>query len=280
MGSEFELTRHITIGQYVPADSPIHRFDPRFKLAAFALLILAVSFCGSYLANVCAMALSLFVFRVSRIPLSYGASGVKPTLPFMLALALLQLLFYGGVANTGTVFVHSGIIEITSASVKLVVVSAMRFIEIIFLTSVLTLSTTITELAHGLEQLLSPLKALKVPVHAFALIMTIAVRFVPTFAIEMEKMMKAQASRGAEFGTGEWWRIVRRTRDMFPIIVPLFTVALTRAEDLVLAMEARCYVPTDARTSYKRYRAHAGDYALLAIGVLLSFLLLAIPFPY
>ncbi|MCF8565135.1 energy-coupling factor transporter transmembrane protein EcfT [Alicyclobacillus tolerans] len=280
MAGEFELTRNITIGQYVPTNSIIHRFDPRFKLAMFAVLILTISFLSSYLANVAALILSLLLFYVSEIPLSYGMSGVKPALPFMIALAVLQLLFYGGVADTGIVLFHYGIIDITTASVKLVVVSAMRFVEIIFVTSVLTLSTTITELTHGMELLLRPLKVFKIPVHAFALIMTIAIRFVPTFAIEMEKMMKAQASRGAEFGTGQWWRIVQRTRDMFPIIVPLFNVALARAEDLVLAMEARCYTPTDERTSYKRYEAKPLDYVVLAVGLVVSAALIAIPFPY
>jgi len=280
VAGEFELSRNITIGQYVATNSLIHRFDPRFKLAVFAILILTISFCGSYLANVFALIMSLLLFFVSKIPLSYGMSGVKPALPFMLILAVLQLLFYGGVANTGTVYLHYGFVDITSASVKLVAVSAMRFVEIIFVTSVLTLSTTITELAHGIELLLRPLRVFKLPVHAFALIITIAVRFVPTFAMEMEKMMKAQASRGAEFGTGEWWRIIRRTRDMFPIIVPLFNVALTRAEDLVLAMEARCYTPTDERTSFKRYSAKRSDYLLFSLGIVLCVALLGIPFPY
>lgn len=280
MAGEFELSRNITIGQYVSTNSIIHRFDPRFKLAVFSILILTISFCGSYLANLVALGLSLLLFLVSKIRLAYGMSGVKPALPFMIILAILQLLFYGGVADTGTVYVHYGFVDITSASIKLVVVSAMRFVEIIFITSVLTLSTTITELAHGIELLLRPLRMIKLPVHAFALIITIAVRFVPTFAIEMEKMMKAQASRGAEFGTGEWWRIIKRTRDMFPIIVPLFNVALTRAEDLVLAMEARCYTPTDERTSFKRYDAKSSDYLLFTIGIVLSAALVGIPFPY
>ncbi len=281
MAGEFELSRNITIGQYVPTASVIHRLDPRFKLAMFSFLVLAASFCGSYYGNICALVVCTALFLISKIPLSYGISGIKPALPFMIALAVLQLLFYGGsFGGTGIEYVHWGIVQITSGSVKLVVVSTMRFVEIIFITSVLTLSTSTTELAHGMEQVLSPLKKIKVPVHAFALIMTIAVRFVPTFAIEMEKMMKAQASRGAEFGTGGWWRILQRTRDMFPIIVPLFNVALARAEDLVLAMEARCYTPTDERTSFKKYRAIPTDYIVFLSSLAVSIALVVVPFPH
>ncbi|TGV29914.1 energy-coupling factor transporter transmembrane protein EcfT, partial [Mesorhizobium sp. M00.F.Ca.ET.186.01.1.1] len=155
--------------------------------------------------------------------------------------------------------------------------SAMRFVEVIFLSSVLTLSTSTTELTHGMERLLGPLEKVKFPVHAFALIITIAIRFVPTFAMEMEKMMKAQASRGADFGTGEWWRIVQRTKDMFPIIIPLFNVALSRAEDLILAMEARCYMPGASRTRYTQYKAKGIDYAALVASVVISVVMLGIP---
>jgi len=281
MAGEFELTRNITIGQYVPTGSVIHRLDPRFKLFMFVILILAVSFCATYEGNLFALIICFAMFYVSKIPLSYGVSGIKPALPFMIVLGILQLLFYGpSFGGPGVLYFHWGFINITSKSVQLVVVSSMRFVEIIFLTSVLTLSTSTTELSHGMEQALHPLTYLKVPVHAFALIMTIAIRFVPTFAMETEKMMKAQASRGAEFGTGGWWRIVQRTRDMFPILLPLFNVALARAEDLVLAMEARCYVPSDARTQFKKYHANRTDYVVFSVTLILSLALVFIPFPH
>ncbi|WP_231705740.1 energy-coupling factor transporter transmembrane component T family protein, partial [Effusibacillus lacus] len=234
MSSAFELTRNITIGQYLPTGSAVHFMDPRFKLAAFTILILAIAICETYLGNLLALLFCLTLFRLARIPLSYGISGVKPAVPFIIILAVLQLLFYGEVAAGGSVYFEYGFVRITSDSIRLVVVSAMRFVEVIFLSSVLTLSTSTTELTHGIERLLGPLQKVRFPVHAFALIITIAIRFVPTFAMEMEKMMKAQASRGAEFGTGEWWRIVKRTKDMFPLIIPLFNVALSRAEDLIL----------------------------------------------
>lgn len=280
MSSEFEISRNITIGQYVPTGSFFHRLDPRIKLLAFVVLVLAIALNTSYLGNAIGLVLSLYLFWASKIPISYGLSGVKPAIPFIIVLALLQLLFQGQLFSGGTVYVDFSFILITSESIRLVIVSAVRFIEIIFLSSVLTLSTSTTEMTHSIQSLLSPLKKIKFPVHEISLITTISIRFVPTFAIEMEKMMKAQASRGAEFGTGGWWRIIQRTKEMFPIIIPLFNIALSRAEDLILAMESRCYTPGGDRTSYSVYKAATKDYLVLLVGLLFSVLILFYPFPF
>jgi energy-coupling factor transport system permease protein len=280
MSSEFELSRNITIGQYVPTGSFIHRLDPRIKLLSFIILVLAIAFNTSYLGNAIGLFIAFYLFWASKIPISYGLSGVKPAIPFIIILAVLQLLFQGQLFSGGTVFFHSGFILITSDSIRLVVVSAVRFVEIIFLSSVLTLSSSITELTHSIQSLLSPLKKIHFPVHEISLITTISIRFVPTFAMEMEKMMKAQASRGADFGSGSWWRIIQRTKDMFPIIIPLFNIALSRAEDLILAMESRCYTPGNDRSTYSVYKALPKDYFALLIGLLLAILLLFYPFPY
>lgn len=280
MPSEFELSRNITIGQYVPTGSFIHRLDPRIKLLSFTILVLAIALNTSYLGNIIGLLLSIYLFWASKIPISYGLSGVKPAIPFIMILALLQLLFQGEIFSGGTVYFEYGFILITSESIRLVIVSAIRFVEIIFLSSVLTLSTSTTELTHAIQSLLSPLRKIKFPVHEFSLIVTIAIRFVPTFAMEMEKMMKAQASRGADFGSGSWWRIIQRTKDMLPIIIPLFNIALSRAEDLILAMESRCYTPGNDRSTYSVYRAIAKDYIVLAVSLLVSLLLLFYHFPY
>ncbi|WP_257985225.1 energy-coupling factor transporter transmembrane component T family protein [Bacillus sp. T33-2] len=279
-GHEFELTRNITIGQYLPTGSFIHRLDPRIKLLSFSALILAMAISHTYAGSVIALIFSCLLFWMSRIPISYGLSGVKPAIPFIIILALLQLLFYNSVASGGTVLLEYGFVMITTDSVRLVIVSAIRFIEIIFLSSVLTLSTSTTQITHAIESVLKPLKYIKFPVNEFALIITIAIRFVPTFAMEMEKMMKAQASRGAEFGTGAWWRIIQRTKDMFPIIIPLFTVAMSRAEDLVLAMETRCYTPGSERSHYIQYQAKSADYMVLTASLLFSIFLIFFPFTY
>lgn len=280
MASEFDLSRNITIGQYVPTASFIHRLDPRIKLLLFTILVIAIALNTSYLGNAFGLLLSIYLFWASKIPISYGLSGIKPAIPFIIILGVLQLIFQGNVFSGGTVFFKFGFILITSESIRLVIVSAVRFVEIILLSSVLTLSTSTTELTHAIQSLLSPLKKVRFPVHELSLIITIAIRFVPTFAIEMEKMMKAQASRGADFGSGEWWRIIQRTKDMFPIIIPLFTIALSRAEDLILAMESRCYTPGNERSAYSVYKALGRDYIVLVIGLIVSILLLFYPFPY
>jgi energy-coupling factor transport system permease protein len=280
MSSEFELTRNITIGQYVPTGSYIHRLDPRIKLSVFIILVLAIALNTTYLGNAIGLILSVYLFWASKIPISYGFSGVKPAIPFIIILAVLQLLFQGSIFTHGTVYVDYGFIFITSEGIRLVIVSTVRFVEIIFLSSILTLSTSITELTHSIQGLLSPLKKIKFPVHEISIITTIAIRFVPTFAMEMEKMMKSQASRGADFGSGSWWRIIQRTKDMFPIIIPLFNIAFQRAEDLILAMESRCYTPGGERSSFLAYKALPKDYLVLVIGILLAALLVFYPFPY
>jgi len=280
VASEFELSRNITIGQYVPTGSFIHKLDPRTKVLAFTVIVLAIALNTSYLGNLVGLLFTLFLFYASKIPFSYGVSGIKPAIPFILILAILQLLFQGSVFSGGQVFYEYGFVIITEESIRLVIVSAVRFIEIIFISSVLTLATSTTELTHAIQSILSPLKKVKFPVHEFSLIITIAIRFVPTFAIEMEKMMKAQASRGAEFGSGGWWRIIKRTKEMFPIIIPLFNVAMSRAEDLILAMEARCYIPGGERSSYTSYQILLKDYAILAFSIVFALFLFTFPFSY
>ncbi|MGV3487068.1 MAG: energy-coupling factor transporter transmembrane component T family protein [Tuberibacillus sp.] len=279
MAAEFELSRNITIGQYIPTGSFIHRLDPRVKVLAFAVIVLGIAFNTSYIGNTIGLIFCLLMFLLSKIPISYGLSGIKPAIPFIIILALLQLLFQGSIFSGGTVYFHYHFILISSESIRLIIVSAIRFVEIILISSVLTLSTSITELTHAIEGLLGPLKKVRFPVHEFSLIITIAIRFVPTFAIEMEKMMKAQASRGAEFGSGSWWRIVKRTKEMFAIIIPLFSVAMSRAEDLMLAMESRCYIPGAKRSRYTTYRVAGKDILVLVIGIAFAVFLFAFPFP-
>lgn len=248
MSTAFELTKYITIGQYLPTNSIIHRIDAKYKIFAFVLAMIAITFCTTYLQNIIALLLCTLLFYLAKIPLKYGLSGIKPAIPFLIILAILQLLFSSEMTEAnGAVYFEYGWIKITSETVKLVVISLMRFVEVIFLLSVLTLSTSITNLVRGMEKLLHPLEKIKFPVHAFSLVMTIAIRFVPTFAMEMERMMKAQASRGAEFGTRKKWRMMARIKDTLLLIIPLFNIALRRAEDLILAMESRCYMPENKR---------------------------------
>lgn len=266
-----ELSRRITIGQYLPTGSVIHRMDARYKLATFVIVVLASAFAPTLAGNVVMLIFSVVLLAISRIPLRYGLSGIRPALWIIVVLFLLEMFFYAG-AGHSRVLAHVGPLTVTAGGLSVAVLSVVRFVDIVFLISVLTLSTTLSDLSHAVESLLRPLRVIRFPVHESALILTIALRFVPTFAEEAEKLMKAQASRGADFGTARPWQVWKRTKSMFPILLPLFLSAMHRAEDLVFAMEARGYVPGAQRTSYVELKSSARDLWLLVIALAVSVL--------
>lgn len=265
--SEFSSFRYITIGQYLPYGSLIHRLDPRAKIVMFALLVIAVAFAGSYTASILLLAVLLAIVYTSRVPLRYALQGLRPALPWIAIFATLQLLFYKGVHGSEVcqMLWSWGSIQVTTCSISLIIIMVFRLLEFMILISLLTLTTSTTELTHGLERLLSPLKRLRFPAHELALVFTIALRFAPTLAQELEKIMKAQASRGADLGEQGRLRFVQRTRNLLPLLVPLFLSALRRAEDLTLAMEARGYMGGKGRTSFIQLKAMPKDYLALAI---------------
>lgn len=279
---EFEISRNITIGQYLALGSFIHRMDPRVKLLSFTLLVAAITFSASLAANAILLLVVFALVPLSKIPMRYALSGLKPAIPIVLLLAALQILFYTS-AFTGSPncvsFLRWGPIDSNTCGVQLAVVSAARFIELLVLTSLLTFSTTITELTLGTEQLLSPLQRFNFPAHELALTMTIALRFVPTLAEELERIMKAQVSRGADLGQQGRLRFIRQTRALLPLIVPLFLSALRRAEGLILAMEARCYTGGKGRTHFLELETRRNDWMALASVVALVAGLLLVPFP-
>jgi energy-coupling factor transport system permease protein len=279
---EFEISRNITIGQYLALGSFIHRIDPRVKLFCFVLLVAAITFSNSFVANALLLLAIFALIPVSRIPIRYALSGLKPAIPIVLLLAALQITFYTSAFTRGqncVSFFQWGPIDSNTCGVQLAIISAARFIELLVLTSLLTFSTTTTELTLGTEQLLAPLQRFNFPAHELALTMTIALRFVPTLAEELERIMKAQVSRGADLGRQGRLRFIQQTRALLPIIVPLFLSALRRAEDLILAMEARCYVGGKGRTHFVQFQAKPSDWVVL-IGVsgAIAALLVA-PFP-
>ena len=284
---EFELARYVTIGQYLPLDSRIHRMDPRFKLVAFTALVVAVTFTPSYTGNAALLVTIAYLVMLARIPFGYALSGLKPALPLLLFLMAMQLIFYtegfaGPAAGIACVPLFKvWLIEPTTCSLKLALVSAARFIELLMLTSLLTLTTTTAELAHGVERLFAPLqRRFNFPAHELALILTIALRFVPTFAEELERIVKAQVSRGANIGGYSRLRFIQNTRAILPVLVPLFMSAFRRAEDLILAMEARCYVGGRGRTHYTELHSTQADYLGLALALGLAVLVLAVPWPW
>ncbi len=277
---DFELLRYVTVGQYLPGESLVHRLDPRTKLSVFLFLVLAVTFSTSYTANIILVTATLLLVLLAGIPLGYILGGLKPALPLIVILAVLQLLFYGdaytpyGVQNE-TLF-EWGWIHITTGSVQLVVVSLLRFVVLLFLTSLLTNTTPLTELTHGMEAMLRPFRRLGLPSHELSLVATIALRFVPLLAEQLEIILKAQASRGADIAYGGRLGFVRTARQVAVLIVPLFVDAFRRGEDLILAMQARCYVGGRGRSSYVRLKFARIDAVAYAVGGLFSLAILAL----
>lgn len=272
--TEFEFLANVTIGQHLPTGSLLHRLDPRAKLLAFILLVGVVSFTPTFSGNVSLLVFVAGLFAVARIPFAYALRGLRPFLPWIAAFAVFQLLFTSGGGFIGgadcQILFEWWFIGITTCSVKLVLVSTMRFFGLYLLVSLLTFTTPTTELSHGTERLLSPFARFGVPAHELALVLTIALRFVPTLAQEAERLVKAQVSRGADFGGTSRWRFVRRTRQMLPLLVPLFLNSLRRAEVLTLAMEARCYGGGQGRTHLIELNSSPGDYVALAISIVLA----------
>ena len=278
---DFEFLRDVTLGQYLPGSSVTHRMDPRAKLVALVLLVWAITSVTTYLGNVVLVLSVLGLIVFSGLPLGYVLRGIRPVLPVLAVFFVFQLLFAGNYDPTGSRLLWRWetpfwlTFTITEASLRLSIVSIARLFSLLMVTSVLTFTTTTTGLTHGVELLLQPLRPLRVPAHEFAMILAIALRFVPTLAEELERIMKAQASRGADLGRRGRLRFLQQTRQLVPIVVPLFVGTFRRAEDLILAMEARCYVGGKGRTRLSQLHMQRLDWlALAAVAAYWAFMLL------
>jgi energy-coupling factor transport system permease protein len=269
--SEFELLRNVTIGQYIPTGSIIHRLDPRAKILGGMFLVLAISFSGSLIEVGLELLIVLLVVALARLSFRYVLRGLILGLPILILVFGLSMLFRGFEEPAGKVYFDWWWFRFTRHSVWLTGLGVVRIIALIFLTSLITMTSTTTELTHGLEKLLDPFRRFGVPSHELALINMIALRFVPTFAEEMERVMKAQASRGADFSR-KFYRPDKAARAYLPLLVPLFITAFRRAEELVYAMEARCYIGGDGRTKFVTLDSGARDVAV-SIGCFLFFVL-------
>lgn len=238
------MLKDITIGQYFPGKSPLHRMDPRMKLVltmAYIVMLFLARNLLSLLAGVVFLALS---YAVSRIPPSMILRSMKPVVPIIIFTAILNMLFV-----EGEVLFAWWIIKITREGVWTAVLMAIRILCLIAGTSLLTYTTSPIALTDGIERLLSPLKKLRFPVHELAMMMTIALRFIPTLIEETDKIMSAQKARGADLESGG---LMQRARALIPILIPLFVSAFRRADELALAMECRCYRGGDGRTRLKQ----------------------------
>jgi len=234
--SEFELLGRITIGQYLPTGSLLHRLDPRIKLL-MGLLLTATVIISSSLSGLALLLLAVLLgLALARIPLRFALAGLRPMIPFLLLLALLQAFAMPQYTTNASIIWHWGIFTMTERSLLAGILLIGRFSIIVLGLSVFSFSTTTTELTHGIEHLLRPLQKLGLPAHEFALITNIAIRFLPILAEEAERLMKAQASRGADFGRGRY-NFIQRTRSLLPLLVPLFLASLQRAENLIEAID-------------------------------------------
>ena len=235
---------NITLGQYLPGNSFLHQMDPRAKILLTVLLIAAVFTANTWIGYA---ALFLFVGGVahfSKLNVKYVVKGVKPIFYIILLTFIINLFFNGGT----TVLAEWGFIRITKEGLINAVYMAMRLLLLVLATQLLTLTTSPIALTDGLERLLKPFAKIGFPAHELAMMMSIALRFIPTLMEETDKIMKAQMARGADFESGN---LLNRAKAMLPLLVPLFVSAFRRADELAMAMEARCYRGGDNRTRMK-----------------------------
>lgn len=254
------------IGQYVPGDSLVHRLDPRSKLIAVFIFIIVIFLADSFASYGIVTAFVAAAVLLSRVPLSFVLRGMKFIFLFVIITFLLHLFL----TKEGEVIYQIGSWKIYSEGLIQGAFISLRLLYLVIFTSLLTLTTTPIEITDGLESLLNPLKRLRVPVHEFALMMSIALRFIPTLLEEAEKIMKAQSARGVDFSSGPF---KKRLKAIVPLLIPLFASSFKRAEDLALAMEARGYRGGEGRTKLRILTWGMKENALmLSLAVLAAFL--------
>ena len=258
------MIRDITIGQYYPAKSVLHRLDPRVKLVSTLLYLVSLFLFRSIAGSLTATLFLIGIIRVSKVPVGYIVKGLKP----VVMLLMITVVFNLFLKKEGEVLVQVWRLSVTTVGLRNAVYMAVRLIYLIIGSSLMTFTTTPNELTDGIEALLSPLNKIRVPVHEVAMMMSIALRFIPILLEETDKIMKAQQARGADFESGN---IMQRAKAMIPILVPLFVSAFRRANDLAMAMEARCYRGGEGRTKMKPLRYKGRD--LTAYGIMSAYVI-------
>ena len=234
------MLKDITLGQYYPTGSKIHQLDPRVKLIFTFVFMIAVFSINKFYPFLAILAFVVFVAKVSKIPMKYLLKGIKPLWAILVITFLINALL-----TQGTIIWQFYIFKITKEGLMLASFMIIRLVLLVVGTSILTLTTAPIELTDGIEKLLYPLRKIGVPAHEIAMMMTIALRFIPTLLDETDKIMKAQMARGADF---ESKNIIERAKSLIPLLVPLFISAFRRADELAMAMESRCYRGGDGRT--------------------------------
>ena len=242
----------MTLGQYYPADSVLHKMDPRVKLTGTIVYIIALFLAKSIWGYLLAAAFLVSVIIISKVPVKFMVKGMR-SIVLLIVITVLFNMFM----TPGETLVEFGRVHITKEGAALASAMAIRLIFLIMGSNIMTLTTTPNQLTDGLESLMSPLKIIHMPVHEVAMMMSIALRFIPILMEETDKIMKAQMARGASFDEGN---LIERAKSLVPLLVPLFVSAFRRAGDLALAMEARCYRGGEHRTKMKPLCYKAGDY--------------------
>ena len=256
------MLKNITLGQYYPVDSLIHRLDPRIKLILTIAFIVAVFMVHTLAGYAVIFAFVFWLSRLAKVPFRMLLRGLKPLRFIVILTFLLNLFFTPG----EKVLVEFWIIRITEESLLQAVHYSLRLIFLVLGTSLLTLTTSPVSLSDAIEILLTPLKKIRFPAHELAMMMTIALRFIPTLLEETDKIMKAQMARGADFESGN---LFNRARAMVPLLVPLFVSAFRRAGDLAMAMESRCYHGGEGRTRLRVLKIQHNDWAACGVMALL-----------
>lgn len=260
------MIKDITIGQYLPGESPIHKMDPRVKILMSFIYIIVLFIVSNYTGYLIVAAFTLAMIMMAHIPFKYIFKGLKPILWIIVFTALLNIFL-----TPGNVIWSWKFISITDKGLYLSSFMVLRLIFLITGTSILTLTTSPIALTDGIERLLSPFKKIGLPAHELAMMMTIALRFIPTLLDETDKIMKAQMARGADFESGN---IIKRAKSLVPILVPLFISSFRRADELATAMEARCYRGGEGRTRLKQLKIESRDYVACMVMLCLTAVLI------
>ena len=258
------MLKDITLGQYFPGNSIIHRMDSRFKIVLDILYVVILFVADNYISLAVAGIFILMAYAVSEIKPIMMLKSLKPLMPLIMFTAILNLFFVKG---EGEPLVDLWVITIYMEGISTAIFMIVRIICLIIGMSLLTYTTSPIVLTDAIERLLSPLKKIKLPVHELAMMMTIALRFIPTLIEETDKIMSAQKARGADLDTGG---LMKRAKALVPILIPLFVSAFKRANELAMAMECRCYKGGEGRTKLRQLKAQSFDYmiALLMLTVL------------
>lgn len=253
--------KDITLGQYFPGNSILHRLDPRTKLLFTLFFIISIFLCKFVVSYGLLVVLVLLLIAVSRIQAKAFLKGLKPVLFIVVFTAILNLFY-----TSGTVLWQFGIFKITQEGIWKAIFMMLRILLLIACTLLLTYTTSPILLTDGLERLLRPLKKVGFPVHELSMMMSIALRFIPTLIQETDKIISAQKARGADFDSGN---LIQKAKALIPILVPLFISSFRRAEELATAMECRCYHGDEGRTSLRQLSFHVRDIAFLLFSVLI-----------